>query len=135
MGSIREEILINRTPEYVWDAIRDIGAVHRRLVPGQVVDTTMDGDIRILTFSSGGIARELIVAVDEEAHRMAYAVIDGPVSLTHHHASFQVFSADENNSRLVCITDFLPNEFAEEVRLRVERLAKTMKQTMEASVL
>lgn len=135
MGSICEDILIARTPEVVWDAIRDIGAVHRRLVPDQVMDTTMDGDIRILTFSNGGIARELIVAVDEEARRMAYSVIDGPMPLIHHHASFQVFSAGEKNSRLVCITDFLPNEFAEEVRLRVERLVRTMKQTMEVSTI
>ncbi|HEY9603083.1 MAG TPA: SRPBCC family protein [Allocoleopsis sp.] len=135
MGSICEDILIARTPEDVWDAIRDVGNVHRRLVRDQVVDATMDGDVRILTFSSGGMARELIVAVDEEARRMAYSVIGGPMPLTHHHASFQVFSAGEKNSRLVCITDFLPNELVEEVRLRVERLARTMKQTLEASTL
>lgn len=75
----------------MWDTIRDVGAVHRRLVPGHVVDTTMDGDIRILTFPSGRVVRELIVVVDEDARRMAYAVIEGPMPLTHHHASFQVF--------------------------------------------
>jgi hypothetical protein len=135
LGSICEDILIARTPEDVWDAIRDIGNVHRRLVPDQVVDTTMEGDIRILTFSSGGMVRELIKAVDDEERRMAYSVIDGPMPLTHHHASFQVLSAGEQNSRLVCITDFLPNEFAEQVRLRVEGLARTMKQTLEASTI
>lgn len=132
MGSIREDILIARTPDDVWDAIRDIGNVHRRLVPGQVVDTTMDGDMRILTFTSGGMVRERIVTVDDQARRMAYSVIDGPMHLTHHHASFQVFSAGEQNSRLVSITDFLPNKFSEEVRVRVKGLARTMKQTMEA---
>lgn len=134
MASICKDILIDRTPEHVWDAIRDVGAVHRRLVPGHVVDTTMDGDIRILSFPSGGVVRELIVTVDEEARRMAYAVVEGPMPLIHHHASFQVFSEGENSSRLVCITDFLPNEFAEEIRLRVERLASVMKQTIEASI-
>jgi len=87
LASIYKDILIDRTPEHVWNAIRDIGAVHRRLAPGHVVDTTIDGDIRILTFPSGGLVRELIVAVDDEERRMAYSVIEGPMPLLHHHAS------------------------------------------------
>lgn len=100
MGSICEDILIHRTPEYFWDAIRDIGAVHRRLVSNHVVDTTMDGDIRILTFAIGGMVRELIVAVDEEARKMAYAVIDGPMPLTYHPSCFvsSVFSRRQEKS-------------------------------------
>lgn len=43
--------------------------------------------------------------------------------LIHHYASFQVFSDGEQNNRLVCITDFLLNEFAEEIRTIVDIMA------------
>jgi len=69
MASIRQEILIEATPEQVWAAVRDVGAVHLRLVPGQVVDTGLEGDTRTLTFANGAVVRELIVAVDDEARR------------------------------------------------------------------
>jgi hypothetical protein len=42
----------------------------------------MDGEIRILTFPSGGVVRELIVDVDEEVRRKAYAVIEGHAPYT-----------------------------------------------------
>jgi hypothetical protein len=51
------------------------------------VDTTMNGDIRILTFPSGGVVREFIVAVDEEVRRMAYAVIEGHAPYTPPHTT------------------------------------------------
>jgi hypothetical protein len=73
MATIRKEILIDAGPEAVWAAIRDIGAVHRRLTPGFVVDTRLDGDARIVTFANGLVARELIVDIDEQARRLAYA--------------------------------------------------------------
>lgn len=134
MATIRKEIRIEAKPEQVWDAVRDVGAVHRRFVPGYTVDTRLDGDYRILTFANGAVVRELIVAVDDEARRMAYAVVEGRMPLVHHHASFQVFAENDSRSRLVWITDFLPHELAAEIRMRVERGAEVMKQTIEAEV-
>ena len=131
MASIRKETLIEARPEQVWAALRDVGAVHHRLLPGYVVDTLLDGDIRILTFPSGGVVRELIVAIDDDARRLAYAVIEGRMPLVHHHASFQVFVEGASRSRLVWITDVLPHALAAEIRLRVERGADIMKQTLE----
>ncbi len=134
MASIRQEILIEATPEQVWAAVRDVGAVHLRLVPGQVVDTRLEGDSRTLTFANGAVVRELIVAVDDESRRLAYAVVGGRMPLLHHHASFQVFADGAGRSRLVWITDVLPHALAGEVRLRVERGAGIMKQALEDAV-
>jgi hypothetical protein len=134
MATIRKEIMIEAKPEHVWDAVRDVGAVHRRFVPGYTVDTQLDGDNRILTFANGAAVRELIVSVDDEALRLAYAVIEGPMPLKHHHASFQVFAESNSHSRLVWITDFLPDERATEVQARVERGAEIMKQTIEVEI-
>lgn len=130
MASIHKEILIQARPQDVWAAIRDVGAVHQRLAPGFVVDTYLDGEARVVTFANGAVVRELIVAIDDEARRLAYTAVGG--QSTHHHASLQVFAAGENVSRLVWITDLLPNEVAPVIRELVERGAATMKQTLEA---
>jgi hypothetical protein len=50
MTMLHKEVVIAAPCELVWDAIRDIGALHTRLVPGFVVDTKLDGDPRIVTF-------------------------------------------------------------------------------------
>jgi hypothetical protein len=131
MGSIRKEILVHAPPEQVWDAVRDVGAVHLRLTPGLVLDTQLEGHTRILTFPDGGVVRELIVAVDDEMRRLAYAVIEGRMPLIHHHATFHVLPDGENYSRLVWTTDFLPHTFAAEIHARVERGAIVMKQALE----
>jgi hypothetical protein len=62
MASIRREFLIASPAEDVWDAVRDFGAVHRRLATGFVVDAKMDGDARIVTFANGMVAREVLVS-------------------------------------------------------------------------
>jgi hypothetical protein len=100
-------------------------------MPGYVIDTRLDGDTRILTFPSGGVVRELIVAIDDDVRRLAYAVIEGRMPLVHHHASFQVFAEGASRSQLIWITDVLPHALAAEIRPRVERGAEIMKQTLE----
>ena len=51
MATIRKEFSLNTAAEKVWDALRDFGAVHVRLAPGFVLDTRLDGDVRIVTFA------------------------------------------------------------------------------------
>jgi len=38
VASIRREFLVDARPEDVWDAVRDLGALQTRLVPGFVTD-------------------------------------------------------------------------------------------------
>ena len=109
MASIHKEISLNSSPDAVWDVVRDVGAVHRRFAPGFVVDVVMEEGARMVTFANGLVAREVIVDVDEAAHRLAYSVrIE---RLSHHNASFQVIP-DGAGSRLVWIADVLPHEAA-----------------------
>ncbi len=105
--------------------------VHGRLVPGQVVDTRLDLDVRSRTFRGGALVRELIVDIDGETRRLAYAVVESRLPITHHHASFKVFDESPGRTRLVWITDVLPHTLAVEVRVRVERGAEIVKQTLE----
>lgn len=82
MASIRKEILIEAPPKDVWAAVREVGAVHQRLAPGFVVATRLEEGARVVTFGNGLVARELIVDVDDEARRLAWAVVGSP-RLTH----------------------------------------------------
>ena len=129
MASIHKEIVIEAVPEKVWDAIRDVGAVHKRLAAGFVIDTRSDDESRIVTFANGMVVRELIVDIDDESLRLAYAAVGGLTK--HHNASMQVFAEGEDRSRLVWITDLLPNELAVAIGALVEQGAEVMKKTLE----
>jgi carbon monoxide dehydrogenase subunit G len=129
MASIHREVRLDAAPTEVWAAIRDVGAVHRRLAPGFVTDTHMDGDTRIVTFANGMVVRELIVDVDDAARRLAYAAVGG--RSTHHNASFQVFADGEHGSRLVWIADVLPHEVAKPITEMMEHGLRVVRQTLE----
>ena len=129
MASIRKEILVDARPERVWDALRDVGALHERVVPGFVVDTKLEDGARIVTFGNGMVARELIVDVDDAARRVVWAVVGG--RFTHHNASVQVFGDGPARSRLVWIADLLPDTIAGDIRAMIEQAAAVMKPTLE----
>ncbi len=130
MASIRKEVQVNARPETIWDAVRDVGAVHERLAPGFVVDTRMEEGARVVTFGNGQVARELIVDVDDEARRLAWAVVGSP-RLTHHNASLQIFAEGEGRSRIVWLADLLPNKVAVYIQAMIDQGMAVMKQTME----
>ena len=106
MATIHKEIEITRDRSFVWDAIRDVGAIHRRLVPGFVVDCKLEGDSRIVTFANGMVAREVIITVNDETCRHAWSARGEP--FTHHNASIQVFAEGAAKCRVVWIADLLP---------------------------
>ncbi len=131
MASIRREISINAPPEHVWGAVRDVGALHTRLVPGFVIDTKLEDGARIVTFGNGSVARELIVDVDDDSRRIAWAAVG--TRMTHHNASLQVF-AENGRTRGVWIADLLPHEIAPQIAGMIEQGLSVMKRTMEGSV-
>jgi hypothetical protein len=130
MASIHKEVVVDASPEAVWDAVRDIGAIHERLARGFVVDTRLEGDSRLVTFNGGLVARERIVDVDDASRRLAYSVIEGRP--THHNASIQVLP-EAGRSRIVWIADVLPNEIAGVIGGMMEKGCAAMKQTLEES--
>ena len=113
MATIRREVIVEAPADEVWDAIRDVGAAHRRVFPGVLTDVRMDGDARIVTFANGLVVRELIVDVDDDARRFAWAAVGG--RLTHHNASIQVFADGDHRTRVVWILDLLPNELRTDI--------------------
>ena len=129
MGTIQKEIGITRDGSVVWDAIRDVGAIHRRLVPGFVVDCKLEGDSRIITFANGMVVREVIVTVDDETCRHAWSARGEP--FTHHNASIQVFTEGVGKCRVVWIADLLPNEVTDTVEKMMLQGLDVMKRTLE----
>jgi carbon monoxide dehydrogenase subunit G len=130
MATIHKEIHILRPRAVVWDAIRDVGAIHKRLVPGFVVGCRLEGDSRYLTFGNGMTIREIIVDVDDHTFRHSWSARGVP--FTHHNASIQVFAEDDNSCRLVWIADILPNEIAGAIADMIQQGLNTMKATLEA---
>jgi carbon monoxide dehydrogenase subunit G len=128
MASIRREAFIEACPETAWSALRDVGALHTRLVPGFVVDTKLEEGARVVTFGNGMVARELIVAVDDEAKRVAWSVVGG--RMTHHNASAQVFP-EGRGCRFVWIADLLPHELAPLIATMIEQGMAVIKKTLE----
>ncbi|QRK11743.1 SRPBCC family protein [Archangium violaceum] len=128
MGTIRKEIVIPAPAEEVWKALRDVGRAHERLTPGVLVDCRMEGDARLVTFANGLVVKERIVTIDDAAMRVAYAVVGGPPA--HHNASMQVVAEGPRTSRLVWISDFLPDEFARVAAPLIEVGAEAMKKAL-----
>ena len=129
MASIRKEVVVNASADVVWDAIRDVGQVHKRLVPGVLTDARLEEDARVVTFANGWVVRERIVDVNDTDRRLAYAAVDARIS--HHNASIQVLTEGAHKCRFVWITDLLPQDMVESVAALVERGAAVMKQTLE----
>lgn len=132
MASIRKEIAVEAPADRVWDAIRDVGAVHTRLARGMVADTRLDGDSRLVTFANGETVRERIVDIDDRSRRLAYAVVGWRT--THHHASFEVVTDGVSRSRVIWVADLLPDELAGLVDRLMEQGSAAIKATLEAAV-
>src|SRR5580692_9005389 len=128
MASIHRDIPIDARPEDVWAAVRDFGAVHRRLAPGFVLDAKLDGEARIVTFANGTVARELLVDCDDERRRLVYAVISE--RMKQHSASVQVIADGEARSRLIWIVDVLPHEIAPYIDGQMDQAALAMQKAL-----
>jgi len=107
MASVIKKISVRASADSVWDAVRDIGALHARLVPGFVIDTKLEPTARLVTFANGLQIREPIVSCDEVERRLVWTAEGGRTR--HYNASLQVYS-DEEGATIVWIADFLPDE-------------------------
>ena len=129
MASIRREVSIEVSAEELWARVRDVGALHTRLVTGFVTDCRLEEGARVVTFANGMVARELIVDLNDSDRRLVWSAVGG--RLSHHNASAQVFADGANRSRLVWIADLLPHELAPAITQMIEQGLVAMKKTVE----
>ncbi len=128
MASIRKQVHIDATVAKVWEALRDVGALHTRLVPGFVTDTKMDGNARVVTFANGQVAREEIVSVDDNLRRVAWAILDPPFQ---HYSGVAWVEPEVGGARFVWTADLLPNDMAERVDALMSAGIQVIKKTLE----
>ena len=129
MATIHKEVEIHASPERVWEALSDVGALHTRLAAGFVVDTKMDGNARVVTFANGMVVREEIVAVDVAARRVVWAIIGQ--QFDHYNGAAQVFEHPDG-SRFVWTTDLLPDDLVGNVDAMMSAGVAAIKKTLEA---
>ena len=131
MTTLSKQVLIDARPESIWDAMRDVGALHTRLVPGFVTDTRMESpDVRVVTFFNGMTVREPIVSVDDDLRRIAWTASGAELPFTHYNAVAQVFG-EGKGSRVVWTTDFLPADPAPFITTMLEKGLAAMKEAFE----
>ena len=91
MASIHKDILIDASPDDVWDAVRDFGALHTRLVPGFVHrHQTRRRRAHRDVLPTAPSRAKLLVDCDDARRRLVYAVVSERVK--QHSASVQVFA-------------------------------------------
>ncbi|MGJ5044986.1 MULTISPECIES: SRPBCC family protein [unclassified Bradyrhizobium] len=128
MASIQKDIPIAAPAGAVWDAVRDFGAVHTRVAPGFVTGTTLDGDVRIVSFANGSVVREQLVDCDDQRRRLVYAIKNERIS--QHSASFQIIPEGDERCRVIWTTDVLPHEIAPYIDQQMELGARAMQDTL-----
>ena len=128
IASIHKDIPIDAPADQVWDAVRDFGALHSRLVPGFVLDTRLDGEARIVTFANGTVAREILVDCDDARRRLVYAAVSERVK--QHSASVQIVADGEARCRLIWVTDVLPHEIAPYINTQMDLGAAAMQRAL-----
>lgn len=131
MASIRKETRIAAPPELVWDALRDVGALHTRLVPGFVKDTHLEGGTRTVTFGNGTVVQEDIVSVDATQRRVAWAVVGQ--RFRHYNGAAWVEADPKGGSRFVWIVDLLPDDLAGPVEQMMNAGIAVVKPTIEGA--
>jgi hypothetical protein len=128
MATVVKRIRVRASVVATWDASRDIGALHTRLVPGFVIDTKLEAGARIVTFANGATLREPIVALDEADRRLVWTAEGGKTR--HYNASAQVF-AEGDGAMVVWTADFLPDEAREAIDAAMTAGAAAMKAALD----
>jgi carbon monoxide dehydrogenase subunit G len=129
MATICKSVHIHAAPQDVWDALRDVGALHTRLARGFVVDTRLDGDTRIVTFGNGMVVSEDIVTVDDATHRVVWAITGQ--QFQHYNGAAQVHTNGGDGTDFVWTVDLLPDEMAAGVEEMMEAGMAAIKTTLE----
>jgi len=130
MSTLRETLRLHAPAAAVWDAVRDVGELHRRLVPGFVTEARLEQGARVITFVNGVTVREEIVSVDDDLRRLVYAIPRG--QFLHYQGTVEV-EDDGAGSLLVCTVDLLPNEAADNIRGMMRQGADVMRATLDGA--
>lgn len=126
MASIVKEFTLAANADAVWDALADFGALHTRLLPGFVTDTELDGNVRVVTFANGAVAREALVTRDAGRRRLVYAIAPNE-RIVHYSAAAQVAADGNGRTKFSWTVDLLPDALAPYVSSQMDVGVEAMK--------
>jgi hypothetical protein len=132
MASIHHEVAVDVSVDAAWAALRLVGEAHKLFEP-VLSRSSIDGDTRTVRFANGMSLNERILDVDENRHRVAYTVLDGP-GMSYHHPSMQVVAAGPSQCTFVWITDFLPADLRDQLTPLIQEGSQALKRNLEAGV-
>jgi len=130
MATIRHEIEIAVPAADIWNAARDVAALHTRLVPGFVTATEMLPDTSVptrrVTFASGAVLDEKIVTVSDDLRRLVWSI----QNVEHHNGALDIIEAGAG-ARVIWTADVLPDELAARFSPLMAEALGIMKATFE----
>lgn len=131
MAWINLEFDVEADSSLVWQVIGDWADGPVRMAPGFVTSSEADGDIRIVTFADGFVARERLVSRDDQASRIAYSLIGDTAPPEHDNAVMTVMAEGPQRCRFLWSRDVLPHEAAGPLRVAMEQAAPIIKGALE----
>lgn len=108
MGSVRREVIIDRSPDDVWAVVGDPTNLDTWF-PG-IVECTVDGTTRMITTNSGLPLPEEIITIDPIARRFQYRVTTAMIQ--NHLGTIDVFALDDGRSLVAYSTNCEPDSLA-----------------------
>jgi hypothetical protein len=133
MASIRTEFDIDSNADRVWQVIGDWADGPVLMARGHVVSSESDGDVRVVTFARGAVARERLVARDETARRIVYSLIGDTVRPDHDNTVMQIVAKGAERCRFIWCRDVLPDDLAIPLRAAMDEAAPIIKRTLECA--
>ncbi|MDR3664108.1 MAG: SRPBCC family protein [Mycobacterium sp.] len=133
MALIHIEFDIEADCARVWRVIGDWAAGPVRMAPGFVVSSEATGDVRIVTFADGFVARERLVSRDESVRRIAYSLIGDTARPEHDNAVMQLAADGPQRCRFLWSRDVLPDTAAGPLRVAMQEAGPIIKSALENS--
>lgn len=117
MVAIFRSVEVSKNADQAWDLVGRFDDPVS-LAPGFATACEMIDGERVVTFADGGTVREVLVARDDTRRRLSYTAVRGRSS--HHHAVMEVVPIDDKSSRIVWVTDVLPDSIGAFVAQRMD---------------
>lgn len=109
--------IIDAPIDRLWAEVGDfnnIAAWHPDVTQSHLEDVAAQptgsnaGAIRVLTLRNGTVLRERLVALDPNAHRYTYSVLDGQLPLKNHISSLTMRPVDAHRTEVTWSASFVP---------------------------
>ena len=129
MASSKAEASIDRSPNDVWNMVRDFGGI-ADIIPG--IDTcTVEGDVRTVG-TMGIVVKEQLRELDDDTRRISYSVIESPMTNMVSHLATIAVDAEGSGTHLTWTVEVEPDELCALFGGVYEQSVAALKQKLES---